>query len=129
MIEDTLEAGMMLTGSEVKSLREGRASINESYAGEYQGALALINAHIPEYKPSARFNHQPKRIRRLLVHRREMDRLLGLLRREGYTLVTTSLYFNARGIAKLAIGLASGKKPATHRKDRKKETWERQKAG
>lgn len=128
MIEDTLEAGMMLTGSEVKSLREGRASINEAYAGEYQGALALINAHIPEYKPSARFNHQPKRIRRLLLHRREMDRLLGLIRREGYTLIPMSLYFNERGIAKLEIGLARGKKLADKREDSKKRDWERQKS-
>lgn len=127
-IEDTIEAGMMLTGSEVKSLRGGRASINESYAGEYQGRLALINAHIPEYKPAQPFNHEPRRIRRLLVHKREMDRLLGLIRREGYTLVPMSLYFNDRGIAKLEIGLARGKKMADKREDAKKRDWERQKA-
>jgi len=128
MIEDTVEAGMMLTGSEVKSLREGRASINEAYAGEYQGALTLINAHIPEYRPAAPFNHEPKRMRRLLVRRREMDRLLGLIRREGYTLVPISLYFNERGIAKLEIGLARGKKMADKREDAKKRDWERQKS-
>lgn len=128
MIEDTVEAGMMLTGSEVKSLREGRASINEAYAGEYQGALTLINAHIPEYRPAAPFNHEPKRMRRLLVRRREMDRLLGLIRREGYTLVPIALYFNERGIAKLEIGLARGKKLADKREDAKKRDWERQKS-
>lgn len=128
LIEDTVEAGMMLTGSEVKSLREGRASINESYAGEHQGGLALINAHIPEYKPAEPFNHAPRRIRRLLVHKRERDRLLGLIRREGYTLVPVSLYFNDRGIAKLEIGLARGKKMADKREDQKKRDWERQKS-
>lgn len=128
MIEDTLEAGLMLTGSEVKSLREGRASINESYAGDEKGDLALINAHIPEYKPAEPFNHAPRRVRRLLVHRKERDRLLGMIRRDGYTLVPLSLYFNDRGIAKLEIGLARGKKMADKREDVKKRDWERQKA-
>ena len=128
LIEDTVEAGMMLTGSEVKSLREGRASIGESYAGEYEGGLALINAHIPEYRPAAPFNHEPRRIRRLLVHKREKDRLLGLIRREGYTLVPISLYFNDRGIAKLELGMARGKKLADKREDQKKRDWERQKS-
>jgi len=128
LIEETIEAGIMLTGSEVKSLREGRASIGESYAGEYQGSLALINAHIPEYRPAAPFNHEPRRIRRLLVHRREMDRLLGMIRREGYTLVPMSLYFNDRGIAKLELGMARGKKMADKREDQKKRDWERQKS-
>ncbi|MEQ8818129.1 MAG: SsrA-binding protein SmpB [Thalassobaculum sp.] len=127
-IEDTIEAGMMLTGSEVKSLREGRASIGESYAGEYEGGLALINAHIPEYRPAEPFNHEPKRIRRLLVHKREKERLLGLIRREGYTLVPISLYFNDRGIAKLELGMARGKKLADKREDQKKRDWERQKS-
>jgi len=127
-IEDTVEAGLILTGSEVKSLREGRASINESYAGEDRGRLVLINAHIPEYKPAAPFNHEPRRIRQLLVRRRERDRLLGLIRREGYTLVPISLYFNDRGIAKLEIGMARGKKLADKREDAKKRDWQRQKA-
>lgn len=128
MIEDTLEAGLMLTGSEVKSLREGRASISESYAGDEKGDLALINAHIPEYKPAEPFNHEPRRVRRLLVHRKERDRLLGMIRRDGYTIVPMSLYFNDRGIAKLEIGLARGKKMADKREDVKKRDWERQKA-
>lgn len=127
-IEDTIEAGLMLTGSEVKSLREGRASINEAYAGEYQGGLALINAHIPEYKPAEPFNHEPRRIRRLLVHKREMNRLLGLIRRDGYTLVPIALYFNDRGIAKLELGMARGKKLADKREDVKKRDWERQRS-
>ena len=128
MIEETLEAGLMLTGSEVKSLREGRASISESYAGDEKGDLALINAHIPEYKPAEPFNHEPRRVRRLLVHRKERDKLLGMIRREGYTIVPMSLYFNDRGIAKLEIGLARGKKMADKREDAKKRDWERQKA-
>ena len=127
-IEETVEAGLMLTGSEVKSLREGRASIGEAYAGEEHGTLALINAHIPEYKPAAPFNHEPRRVRRLLVHRKERDRLLGMIRREGYTIVPLSLYFNDRGIAKLEIGLARGKKMADKREDVKKRDWERKKA-
>ncbi|WPZ33027.1 SsrA-binding protein SmpB [Thalassobaculum sp. OXR-137] len=128
MIEETLEAGLMLTGSEVKSLREGRASISESYAGDEKGDLALINAHIPEYKPAEPFNHEPRRVRRLLVHRKERDKLLGMIRREGYTIVPMSLYFNDRSIAKLEIGLARGKKMADKRQDVKKRDWERQKA-
>ncbi len=129
MIEDTLEVGLILTGSEVKSLRQGRgASINESYAGSEHGDLALINAHIPEYKPAEPFNHEPRRVRRLLAHRRERDRLLGLVKRDGYTLVPLSLYFNERGIAKLELGLARGKKLADKREDAKKRDWERQKA-
>lgn len=127
-IEDTIEAGLILAGSEVKSLRDGRASVNEAYAGEDRGELALFNAHIPEYKPASPFNHEPRRVRRLLVHRKERDRLLGLIRREGYTLVPLSLYFNDRGIAKLEIGLARGKKLADKRQDVKKRDWERQKA-
>lgn len=127
-IEDTLEAGIMLTGSEVKSLRGGRASINESYAGESQGELFLFNVHIPEYKPAARFGHEPKRPRKLLVRRRELNRLLGLVRREGYTLVPLSLYFNPRGIAKLQLGLARGKRQVDKRETEKKRDWQREKA-
>jgi len=127
-IEDTLEAGLALLGSEVKSLREGRASIGESFAGEDRGELALFNAHIPEYKPAEPFNHAPRRVRKLLVHKRERDRLLGLIRRDGYTLVPLSLYFNPRGLAKIEIGLAKGKKTVDKRQDIKKRDWDRQKA-
>ncbi len=127
-IEETMEAGMLLQGSEVKSLRDGRASINESYAGPDRGEITLFNAHIPEYKPANRFNHEPKRPRRLLLRKRERDRLLGLVQREGVTLVPLSLYFNERGIAKLQIGVARGKKKADKRETEKQRDWQRQKA-
>ncbi len=127
-IEDTLEAGIILLGTEVKSLREGKASINESYAGELTGALTLFNAHIPEYAAANRFNHDPKRPRHLLVHLRERDRLLGLVRRDGCTLVPLKLYFNHRGIAKLEIGIARGKRKVDKRQEAKKRDWQREKA-
>jgi SsrA-binding protein len=127
-IEETIEAGLMLVGSEVKSLRLGRASINEAFAGEDSGELALFNAHIPEYRPAEPFNHAPRRVRKLLVHKKEKDRLLGLIRRSGYTLIPLALYFNNRGLAKLEIGLAKGKRTVDKRQDVKKRDWERQKA-
>ena len=109
-IDETLEVGLILLGTEVKSLRQGRASINESYAGESDGNLTLFNSHIPEYTAANRFNHEPRRMRVLLVKTRERDRLLGLVRREGCTLVPVKLYFNDRGIAKLELGVARGKR-------------------
>lgn len=128
-IEDSLEAGLALTGTEVKSLRQGRASIGEAYAGEDKGELYLMNAQIPVYEAAgARFNHTPKRARKLLLHKREMARLIGLVRREGYTLVPLRLYFNKRGIAKVEIGLARGKKSIDKRETEKKRDWQRQKA-
>ena len=128
IIEDTLEAGLMLTGSEVKSLRLGRCSLGEAYAGESHGELYLLNAHIAPYGPASRFNHEPKRPRKLLLHKRERDRLLGLIRRGGYTLVPLSVYFNERGIAKVEIGLAVGKRKADKREADKKRDWQRDKA-
>jgi SsrA-binding protein len=125
-IEETLEAGIILHGSEVKSLRTGRASITESYAGEDNGRLALFNANIPVY-PASRDNHQPKRVRELLVNRKQRDRLLGLIRREGVTLVPLLLYFNDRGLAKLQIGLAKGRKKADKRQAERDRDWSRQK--
>ena len=125
-IEETLEAGIILQGSEVKSLRTGRASIAESYAGEDQGRLALFNANIPVY-PASRDNHAPKRVRELLVSKKERNRLLGLIRREGVTLVPLWLYFNNRGLAKLQIGLAKGKKKADKRQAERDRDWSRQK--
>lgn len=125
-IEETIEAGLVLTGSEVKSLRTGRASIAESYAGEDAGKLCLFNANIPVY-PAARDNHEPKRVRQLLVNRRERDKLLGMIRRDGYTLVPLSLYFNQRGMAKLSIGLARGRKKQDKREATKQRDWDRQK--
>lgn len=126
-IEETLEAGIMLAGSEVKSLREGRASIGESYAGEMAGELFLFNAFIPEYGPANRFNHETKRPRKLLVHRKERNRLLGAVKREGITLVPLSLYFTRKGLAKVSLGLAKGKKMHDKRETQKQRDWQREK--
>ena len=127
-IEESLEAGLVLTGTEVKSLRQGRASIVEAYAADQQGELYLFNSHIPIYDAAGRFNHKPKRLRKLLLHNRELARLIGLIRREGYTLVPLSLYFNERGIAKVELGLARGKRKADKRETEKRRDWQRQKA-
>jgi SsrA-binding protein len=127
LIQDTLEAGMVLAGTEVKMLRQGQASINEAYAAERDGALYLINAHIPEYKP-ARVNHEPGRARKLLLHHRELDKLLGAIRRDGMTVVPLSIYFNERGLAKCEIGLAKGKRKADKREAEKAKDWQRDKA-
>ena len=125
-IEDRIEVGIILQGSEVKSLRTGRASIAESHAGEDQGRLMLFNANIPIYEP-ARVNHEPKRPRELLVKAKERNRLLGLIRREGMTLVPLSLFFNDRGLAKLRIGLAKGRKKQDKRQAAKDRDWGREK--
>jgi len=126
-IEDRVEAGLVLLGSEVKSLRAGRASIAEAYAGEENGRLMLFNANLPIYE-SARINHEPRRPRELLVKMRERNRLLGLIRREGMTLVPLALYFNDRGIAKIQIGLAKGRKKQDKRQAAKERDWGRDKA-
>lgn len=126
-IEERLEAGIVLTGSEVKSLRAGRANIAESYATEEGGELYLINAHIAEYAGAARDGHVPTRRRKLLLHAREIARLIGAVNRQGMTLVPLKLYFNARGIAKVQLGLAKGKKLHDKRDTEKKRDWERQK--
>ena len=127
-IEDTVEAGMVLTGTEVKSLRQGRASIAEAYGSDEAGELYLFNANIPVYEAASRFNHEPKRPRKLLVHRRQMARLIGQIRREGYTLVPLKLYFNPRGIAKIELGLAKGKRKLDKRESTKQRDWQRDKA-
>jgi SsrA-binding protein len=126
-IEDKIEAGLVLTGSEVKSLRAGKANIADSYASDEGGALYLINAHIAEYAQAGRTNHEPTRRRKLLLHRRELDRLRGAIQREGMAVVPLRLYFNARGIAKVQLGLAKGKKLHDKRETEKKRDWERQK--
>ncbi len=126
-VHDTLEAGLMLTGTEVKSLRTGRANIQESYASPEQNELWLINAHIPEYNLGNRYNHEPRRKRKLLLHRREIDKLHGVVRREGMTLVPLKLYFDARGRAKLLLGIAKGKKAHDKREADKQRDWNRQK--
>jgi SsrA-binding protein len=127
-IDETLEAGIVLLGSEVKSLRGSHASIAESYAGEMQGELWLFNAHIPIYKSANRFNHEERRPRKLLLHRKQRDKLLGSSKREGVTLVPLSIYFNQRGIAKVEIGLARGKKKADKRAAERDKDWQREKA-
>ena len=127
-IEDTLEAGLALLGTEVKSLRGGRASIGESYAGEQGGELFLFNAFIPEYDAANRFNHPPRRPRKLLLHRREMNRLIGSVQREGMTIVPLSIYFNERGFVKVHLGLAKGKRKVDKRAAEKARDWGREKA-
>ncbi|MEE8333267.1 MAG: SsrA-binding protein SmpB [Alphaproteobacteria bacterium] len=126
-IEDTFEAGIVLTGSEVKSLRAGRANIQESYATEKDGEIYLVNSYIPEYKQAGPFNHEPRRPRKLLLHRREIGRMLGAIQRQGMTLVPLKLYFNKRGMAKLEIGIAKGKRQYEKREANKKRDWERDK--
>jgi len=126
-IEEEIEVGLQLTGSEVKSLRQGKCSIAEAHAGEMKGELYLFNAHISEYPP-AMFNHEPRRPRKLLVHNRELKRLIGRTKEQGYTLVPMELYFNGRGIAKLRLGLGKGKKKIDKRETEKKRDWERRKA-
>lgn len=127
-IEDTLEAGIVLMGSEVKALREGRANIAESYAKAENGEIWLVNAHIPEYKQAGPFNHEPRRPRKLLLKKREVSKLIGASERDGVTLVPLKLYFNDRGIAKLELGLGKGKKFFDKRETQKKRDWDRQKA-
>jgi SsrA-binding protein len=128
LIEDTLEAGLVLCGSEVKVLRSGQASIAEAYADETGGELFLVNANIPEYAAAAHFTHEPRRPRKLLLHRKEMNRLLGAIRRQGITLVPLSIYFNERGRAKIALGLARGKRKADKRQAEKARDWQRDRA-
>jgi len=126
-IGDTLEAGIALTGSEVKSLRSGRANIADSYATDDGGELYLINAHIAEYTQAGRTNHAPTRPRKLLLHRKEIGKLAGAIQREGMTVVPLKLYFNQRGIAKVLLGLAKGKKLHDKRDTEKRRDWDRQK--
>lgn len=125
---DTLEAGIVLTGSEVKSLRLGKAQITESYASPERGELWLINAHIPEFVQANRFNHEEKRPRKLLVSRKELARLAEGVERAGNTIVPLKLYFNDRGIAKLLLGLAKGKKSFDKRETERNRDWNREKA-
>jgi SsrA-binding protein len=127
-IDDTLEAGIMLVGSEVKSLRGGKSTIAESYATAKDGELFLVNAYIPEYTEASRFNHEPKRTRKLLVHKREAARLAQAIQREGMTLIPLKMYFNAKGRAKIELGIAKGKKLHDKRETEKSRDWARDKA-
>ena len=125
-IEDTIEAGIMLTGSEVKSLRLGRCTLVEAFAQPEGPELYLINAHIPAYEGASHFQHEERRKRKLLLHKKEIERLAGEVGRKGMTLVPLSLYFNDRGIAKVQLGLAKGKTHGDRRDDIKKREWQRE---
>jgi len=127
-IGQTFEAGIALTGTEIKSLREGRSNIADSYAGGRGGELWLYNAYIPEYLQANRFNHETRRPRKLLLHKREINRLIGAVEREGMTIVPLKVYFNDRGRAKVEIALAKGKKLHDKRETEKKRDWGREKA-
>ena len=126
-IDERVEAGLILTGTEVKSLREGRAAIAEAYAGEMGGEIYLFNAYIPEFHGGNRFNHETKRPRKLLLRRREVEKLSGAVRREGMTLIPLQLYFTPRGWAKVELGLARGKKAHDKRASIKERDWQREK--
>jgi SsrA-binding protein len=126
-ILDTLEAGIMLTGTEVKSLRTGKAQITESYASPERGELWLINSHIPEYLQANRFNHEEKRPRKLLVSKKQLAKLSQDVERAGNTIVPLKLYFNERGRAKLQLAVAKGKKLHDKRESEKKRDWSREK--
>ena len=126
-IVDTLEAGMVLTGTEVKSLRLGRATIAESYATEEGGEIWLINSFVPEYVQGNRNNHEPKRRRKLLVHAAQRNRLAGAVQRDGMTLVPLKIYFNDRGMAKLELAVAKGRNAPDKREALKERDWNRQK--
>ena len=127
-VEDTLETGMVLVGSEVKSLREGKANIAEAYVAVESGELVMVNSDIPTYAGANRFNHEPRRRRKLLAHAREIVRLSQSVEREGRTIIPLKLYFNDDGIAKLLIGLAKGRKAPDKRDVKKDRDWQRDRA-
>lgn len=127
-IDEVVEAGIMLTGTEVKSLRQGQASIAESYASEEDGELFLINSNIPIYTQGNRFNHEPKRHRKLLLKKRQVNQMLAGVNRKGMTIVPLKLYFNEHGKVKLEIGLAKGKQNHDKRQTDKDRSWNRDKA-
>ena len=127
-IGETVEAGIALTGSEVKSLRHGKATIAESYADARDGEIWLVNANIPEYLQAGRFNHPPKRPRRLLLHKRQIARLAAAVEREGMTIVPLKLYFNDKGRAKIELAVARGKKLHDKRETEKARDWSRDKS-
>lgn len=126
-IGQVYEAGIALTGTEVKSLREGRSNIADAYAGERNGELWLYNSYIPEYLQANRFNHETRRPRKLLLHKREISRMVGAVDREGMTVVPLKIYFNDRGRAKVELAIARGKKLHDKRETEKKRDWGREK--
>jgi len=125
-IEDTFEAGMVLTGTEVKSLRQGRASIQDAFARAQQGEIWLFNAFIPEYTQGNRHNHQPTRPRKLLLHGRQVRKLIGYLKNKGVTLIPLSIYFNKSGFAKVELAVAHGRKAYEKREAIKQRDWKRE---
>ncbi|MBD88052.1 MAG: SsrA-binding protein [Rhodospirillaceae bacterium] len=127
-VEETLEAGLVLQGTEVRAMRAGHASLGDAYADIRGTEIFLVNAHIAGYQAASRFNHEPLRPRKLLLHRREIEQLRGKLQREGYTLIPLSLYFNERGRAKIELGLARGRRQIDKREREKTRDWERQRA-
>ena len=127
-IENTLEAGLVLIGTEIKSLRCGNSSIDESYATENKGEIYLLNSYIPEYEEAGQLNqHEVRRPRKILLHKSEIKRLGNAINREGFTLVPLSIYFNSKGIAKVELGLAKGKRKFEKRAVMKEREWERDK--
>lgn len=125
-IGESMEAGLVLVGTEVKSLRAGQASLQDAYAGTYFGELMLFNAYIPEYqKAGAHLQHDPRRMRKLLVSKKQRDKLLGQVKREGITLVPLKIYFNPRGMAKVQLGIAEGKRQYDKRATMKKREGDR----
>jgi SsrA-binding protein len=126
-IEERIECGMILHGTEVKSLRQGHASINESHASQMAGEIWLFNCYVPAYKQS-RENHEERRPRKLLLHKKERNKLIGAIKRDGITLIPIGIYFNERGIAKLELGVARGKKKQDKRASEKERDWSRQKS-
>jgi SsrA-binding protein len=125
-LDEKFEAGIQLQGTEVKSLRTGRANLTDAHAGERDGEIWLFNAYIPEYSGGNRFNHEPRRPRKLLLHKREISKLIGSIKRGGYTLIPLSIYFNKRGLAKVEVALARGKKLHDKRATAKERDWKRE---
>jgi SsrA-binding protein len=125
-IGEAFEAGIALTGTEIKSLRNGKATIAESYADAKDGEIWLVNSNIPEYLQANRNNHTPKRPRKLLLHKRQINKLVGAVEKEGMTIVPLKIYFNPRGRAKVEIALARGKKLHDKRDTEKKRDWSRE---
>ncbi len=127
-IGEAFEAGIALTGTEVKSLRAGKATISEAYADSRGGELWLINSNIPEYLQASRFNHTPKRPRKLLLHKRQVNKLAGAVEKDGMTIVALKIYFNDHGRAKIEIALGRGKKLHDKRETLKKRSWDRERS-
>ena len=125
-VEERIEAGLQLVGTEVKALRQGEGSIAESYATADGGEVWLINSHIPEYSHGNRLNHEPRRARKLLLKAREINKLMGAINRQGLTLVPLSIYFNGKGKAKVELALARGKKAHDKRDTIKERDWKRE---